>query len=326
MNKTLKKALIIAASAIGAVLCIIGLILGGLNIIKFPLYSEYYGLKTDICINPGLSDGFVCQGICAYEDGGKIFVSGYMKDSSPSRIYVTDTQNSSYYVELAKADGEAFDGHAGGIAVNGNTLYIADGGRVHLVSVTDILSAESGGKVQIQGSVSVNNAASFIYSDDNYFYVGEFHNGEKYVTEHPYDTSDGKYHAIVSRYPVSEFVIGDGSENTPKADKIYSIRNKVQGICFTPNGRVVLSTSYGVADSIYYIYNESEATDSGLTFDGAPVYYLDKPEKEIHGPAMSEDLDYYDGKVITLTESASDKYIFGKFFFANKIVALDIDK
>ena len=34
--------------------------------------------------------------------------------------------------------------------------------------------------------------------------------------------------------------------------------------------------------------------------------------------------DYYNGKVITLTESSSNKYIFGKFFFANKIIALEI--
>ena len=37
---------------------------------------------------------------------------------------------------------------------------------------------------------------------------------------------------------------------------------------------------------------------------------------------MAEGLDYLDGEVITLTESASNKYIFGKFFFANKIVSL----
>ena len=34
----------------------------------------------------------------------------------------------------------------------------------------------------------------------------------------------------------------------------------------------------------------------------------------------------YDGKIITLTESASAKYLFGKLFFADKIVALDFDK
>ncbi len=326
MNKALKKVLIIAAASVGAVLCLIGLVLGGLNIIKFPLYSEYYGAKTDVCINPGLNDGFVCQGICAYEEGGRIFVSGYMTDDRPSRIYVTDTQNDSYYVELAKADGSDFTGHAGGIAINGSTLYIANGGKLHLVSLTDILNAKNSDRVQIQDSIPVNNSASFVYSDDSYIYVGEFHNGEKYVTEHPYDTADGRYHAIVSRYPLSEMVIGDDTDNTPRPDRVYSIRDKVQGICFTAGGRVVLSTSYGVADSIYYIYNESDATDSGHTLDGAPVYYLDRVEREIKGPAMSEDLDYYEGKVITLSESASNKYIFGKFFFADKIVALDIDK
>ena len=41
---------------------------------------------------------------------------------------------------------------------------------------------------------------------------------------------------------------------------------------------------------------------------------------------MGEDVDYYDGKLITLSEVASNKYIVGKFFFANKIVALDFNK
>ena len=51
---------------------------------------------------------------------------------------------------------------------------------------------------------------------------------------------------------------------------------------------------------------------------------IDDLEKEIHGPAMGEDLDWTDGKLVTLTESASNKYIFGKFFFADDIVMLDI--
>ena len=55
----------------------------------------------------------------------------------------------------------------------------------------------------------------------------------------------------------------------------------------------------------------------------APVYYLEECQKDVKGPAMAEGLDYLDGRVITLTESASDKYIFGKFFFANKIVAIE---
>ena len=41
---------------------------------------------------------------------------------------------------------------------------------------------------------------------------------------------------------------------------------------------------------------------------------------------MAEGIDVRDGKFITLTESASNKYVFGKFFFADKIVSLDIKK
>ena len=106
---------------------------------------------------------------------------------------------------------------------------------------------------------------------------------------------------------------------------VYSIRNKVQGICFTPGGKVILSTSYGLTDTVYYFYDLAKATDSGKTVDGAPLYYLDQLEKEVKGPAMGEDLDYYNGKIVTLTESASDKYLFGKLFGANKIVLLDFD-
>ena len=80
------------------ILALVVLIIGGGNLAKFAIYSDYYSMKTDICKNPGISDGFVCQGICAYEKQEKILVSGYMADGSPSRIYVTDAENDCYYV------------------------------------------------------------------------------------------------------------------------------------------------------------------------------------------------------------------------------------
>ena len=305
----------VVALVLGVLLSLVLLVWGGLNIAKFFIYSDYYGMKTDICINPGLGDGFVCQGICYVDEYEKILVSGYMKDGSASRVYVTDRDDDSFYVTLTK-DGEPFDGHVGGIAGNGNVVYIADDERLYALSVKEILNAEEGDAVEISDHAKVNNSASFCFADDEYVYVGEFHDGGKYVTDHPYDTDDGTYYAIMSRYKHSDLT---------KPDRVYSIRNKVQGMCMTDDGRIVLSTSYGLSDSVYYVYDESEAVDSGLTLDGAPVYYLTECERSFKGPAMAEGLDFTDGKVITLTESASDKYIFGKFFFANKIVGLDID-
>lgn len=304
--KILLIAVIFAAS-------LVLLVWGGLNIAKFFIYSDYYSSKTNICKNPGIHDNFVCQGIAVSEENEKILVCGYMTDKTNSRIYVTDSDNDSYYVNLTR-DGEVFTGHAGGMAITGDTVYLANGSKLYTFSLSEILSLNNGDSVDIGKGTKVNNSASFVYSDENYVYVGEFHDGGKYVTKHPYQTNDGLYHAIITKYSVNDLT-------TPI--KIYSVRDKVQGACFTPDGKVVLSTSYGLSDTVYYVYNEADAIDSGLTLDGAPLYYLNGCVKEMKGPAMGEDLDYYEGKVITLTESASDKYIFGKFFFANKIVAIE---
>jgi len=296
-----------------AIASLVLLIWGGLNIAKFIIYSDYYSSKESICKNPGLNDGFICQGIAVSEENERILVCGYMKDKSNSRIYVTDLDSNSYYINLTKK-GEVYTGHAGGIAITGDTVYLANGSRLYTFSLADVLKCQNGDTLDIGEGTKVNNSASFVYSDESYVYVGEFHDGGKYVKEHPYETNDGLYHAIITRYPA-------GDLSAP--DKIYSVRDKVQGVCFTPDGKVILSTSYGLTSTVYYVYNESDAVDSGLTLDGAPVYYLNGCIKEMNGPAMGEDMDWYDGRVITLTESASDKYIFGKFFFATKIVAIE---
>lgn len=316
----MKKILIIAGKSalftiLGAIALVL-LVIIGLNIAKFFIYSEYYSIKTNVCKNPGLNDGFVCQGIAVSEENGAILVCGYMKDKSNSRIYVTDYDSNSYYVELTR-DGEKYTGHAGGLAITGDTVYIANAKKIYSFPLQNVLSANNGDIVDIGSGTKVNTNASFVYTDEEYLYVGEFHDGGKYVIEnHENETAEGTHFAICTKYALNDL-------ETPVA--VYTLRNNVQGICFTPKGKVVMSTSYGLTDTVYYIYDLNSVTDSGVTFDGAPVYYLDNLEKEIHGPAMGEDLDYYDGKIITLTESASTKYIFGKLFGATKIVGLDID-
>ena len=296
-----------------AVLCLALIIVGGLNIAKFPLYSEYYSMEEALCTNPGLNDGFVCQGICVSEENGVILVSGYMADKSNSRIYVTDFESNSYYVELTRKGGDKYTGHAGGIALTGDTVYISNGSKLYVFSLTDVLNAKNGDTVDIGDGVEVNSAASFVYADESYVYVGEFNNPAEEQKEHIY----GDNHSIIERYT---------HDNLETPDKIYSIGDYAQGVCFTPDGKIIISTSYGLTDTIYYVYNEADATDSGETLDGAPVYMLGECVRVVKGPAMGEDLDYYNGKVITLTESACNKYIYGKLFFAFDIVALDFNK
>lgn len=312
----IKKILKIALTVLLSLLALVIVIWGVLNILKFAIYSDYYSIESTLCDNPGLSDGFVCQGICALEDEGKILVSGYMADKSASRIYVTDYESNSYFVSLALENGEAFTGHAGGIAAWGDRVYIANGSKLYFASAESILNSKDGDTVTVTIGAEVNNSASFVFADEEHVYVGEFHDGGAYITDHPYDTENGTQYAIVSKYSHNDLT---------SPIKIYSIPDKVQGMCITDSGKIIFSTSYGLTDSEYLVYDESAARDSGLTLDGASVYLLEDCIKQISGPAMGEELDFSNGKVITLTESASDKYIFGKFFFANDIVALDFE-
>ena len=308
----------------GAVILVLFLWIAG-NYGKFIIYNEYYKMESNVCVNPGLDDGFVCQGIAVSEENGKILVCGYMDDKSNSRVYVVDINSNTYYhVKLTKNNGELYDGHAGGIATSGDYVYIANASKLFTFNITSLLGANNGDYVDIGSGVPVNNSASYVYCDEEYIYVGEFHHTKGgYFKEHTLDSGDSVVNGIVSRY-THEAIRGYDGENTPTPEVIFAVRDRVQGICFTPDGRIVLSTSHSVNHSYFYVYNQADSTNSGETLDGIPVYTLGECVKEIKAPAMSEDLDWYDGKVITLYESASNKYFFGKFFFANDVNALDI--
>lgn len=309
MKKFLKGILI----TLGSIVLLVGLLIGGLNVIKFGIYHEYYSIRTNICTNPGLNDDAIPQGIAVSQDEDLILTSCYMKTNKPSRIYLTNTKNESRYVSLYQDDKE-FKGHVGGIGISNNLVFLANGGYVSIFDLNYLKNAIS--RIDLTIKVKVNGedgVASCVFANSKYLFVAEFHDGKNYITNHPIETNDGTYHAICSQYKLTDL-------STPY--RVYSIRNKVQGFCFTDDGRIVLSTSYGLADSIYYVYNQDKIVDSKETYLGAPLYKLDSYSKKVKGPAMSEDLDYKDGKVYTLTESASNKYIFGKLFNATKIVGL----
>ena len=56
------------------------------------------------------------------------------------------------------------------------------------------------------------------------------------------------------------------------------------------------------------------------------TYVCHNPALDLLAPAMSEDIDYDEDKevIYTYTESASNKYFFGKLFFATDINTLNL--
>ena len=145
------------------IISIVVLFVGGLNVLKFAIYSNYYGMSKTFAKNPGLNDGYITQGVAISEEKNVVITSGYMTDKSNSRIYVVDLDtNEDSYVKLVKGE-KAFTGHVGGVAITGDNVYIANGSRIYTVSLNDVLEArENHGTVDVGEGTKVNNAASFV--------------------------------------------------------------------------------------------------------------------------------------------------------------------
>lgn len=324
MEKSKKKmniVLKIILWAIGVIILLFCLIIGGWNLIKFGVYSTYYSIKTDLVNNPGLNDNYICQGVSYIKEKDLYITSGYMTSKKEaSRIYYIDTSNKSNYTSIYYLDNTICNDHFGGVAYNNKTIYIAStvNQSIYLLDLDDVLTNS---KSYIKSTIKVNNNADFVYVKDNYLYVGEFNNSKQYITNHIHKIDDNTtYKAIISKYDLTDF------NNDSKPIEEYAIKDKVQGFCITSTSKFVISTSWGPSFSHYYVYDLVKEKVNDYD-NGIPVYYMDDSKliQDIQGPSMAEDLDYYDGKVISLSESASNKYIYGKLLFNNKIVGLKID-
>lgn len=276
-------------------------------------YDEFYSISTAEYDIPGLDDGFTPQGI-AYVDENNVLMSGYMKDGSLSRIYVVNPNNNSYkYVTLSN-DSEGFYGHCGGITTDGQDVWIASEKTVYRLSLEELLNTERNKEIEVIDTFTPCNNADFICYKDGYLWIGEFYHKSKYPTDpsHHFKVSeDITNHSIVSQYSINS----DKPckiEETP--NYIISVPDLCQGMAFSNSNKVILSTSYSIANSNIYVFPQIdyEAWDTVLKVNGidVPVYHLvaDEAETHISAPCMSEEIYYNDGKVYILFESACKKY------------------
>lgn len=258
----------------------------------------------------GLKDGAVPQGLgnCSAEyevenaNGDKVkksqqyfFMTGYMVDGSASRIYVTGADTGYVgYVKMKNVDGSDYKGHCGGIATNGNFLYVTGEGTVYVKKLTNLVvdliekaklpAGDENKYVQFTTSFDANCGADFcFYYDDpsttsksyDRLYVGEFYRKGKWDTDssHHLTTPNGvdntafayEFNVSVSDEPYGLTKISDSNvaaENrVPKIQKIISIPEKIQGFARAGNA-VALSQSYSLSNSHILVYNWSKLTGS----------------------------------------------------------------
>lgn len=276
---------------------------------KYPDFDRRF---TEEAAIPGLDEGLVPQGIANYGDA--MFVSGYMNEGGPSRIYYLDDGEEVGYVTLELADGSDYTGHACGIATNGSRFWVVSEGTVYMVNYADVTAAAAtSGSVKVNYTWNPHNNADFCYFDGTFFYVGEFYRAGNYETDegHRFTTPAGdENRAVIYRYGTGNY---SGDEATPS--RAYSITGEIQGMAICNDGeRFVLSQSWGLKNSHLLVYRPD--TD-GYTYDAFKVngssirtYYLDSSTlvDDYELPAMSEGLCNTGDKVYVLFESGSKKY------------------
>ena len=294
--------------------------------IDYESYTEYP------CEIPGLDDGFIPQGVCFVENMEMFAISGYMPDDADgnaqfSRIYFVnpETDESKMFI----IDG--FTGHAGGIACNGNDLWISSGGsettngKIYHFTI-DMFAADSGSAVEYDGYFSVPVKGSVLYCDGNKLWVTEFYNSDNKVNDsHHY----GSNHAWSCGYDLPVKVDYSAKEKVAP-DVILSVPDKVQGMAITADGEVVFSTSYGRRnDSKMYIYEKYTEWDTNTVnvFDNDVTLYVSKKKNRVLSfkmPTLMEGLDYHNGKLYIIFESGAQTYADAKE--VNKdIWEMDID-
>ncbi len=349
-NKALKISLIVLVMLLLSVVMLLTAVRLGERLIFAPFFAN---AETQFKV-PGIADGFIQQGFdhigadTETTEDDRFLVSGYMKDESSSRVYVLDKDGDVlHYVKLRDKNGKRYTGHSGGITHNGNYVYVSndDDGQnsLNVFSLNEILSGKSI-TTNMLGSVYVYVSPAFCYIHDGKLYTGNFHKpGHKdYKSPESFiiSTENNNNTAMMLAFELTE--IGENFGVAKEPTCAYSITSMVQGMCVA-DGKLVLSTSWSINPSHLYFYDiekiektsipTSIFTDKELYKDKAmdkpiPLYIIDKDEhliKDVTAPPMAEELVYNDGKVLVMNESASSKYIFGKFTSGNNVYGYIVD-
>ena len=270
---------------------------------------------------PWSNKGYIAQGITYDKESDNFYLTGYMKDGSASPILVVNKTSRKFVnaVRMTNPDGSPFTGHAGGLTLLNNQLYIAGSSDscFYVFNKSDIDNAPKGSSVSYSAIADLKNGgdkikAAYCTTANGLIYAGEFFRDPNYILseEHQVQTADGLQKALAVGFKVN-------SDGTTTAKIAYSIPIQIQGMCFDGN-YAYLTTSWGLGKSYVYKYDLSKIAQSGTKMvcgESVPLYNLtmSNMEKCYTLPPMAEEIECVDGRFYVTNESASNKYIFGKF-------------
>lgn len=322
--KRIRTALLVAAASAVAIS------VGAVKVYNAML-EDYYDNSISLFDIPDISAGFIPQGI-AYDYGREVFLlAGYMGNGKESPVYVVDVKNKKdpVKVRLITEEGKRFKGHAGGISVYGDDIYVAGStdACVYSFPCADVVDAQDGFECRLKKiSLKMENdhiRASFTSVDESLLYVGEFHKGLIFYTARSHNVP-------VGRREQKAFMLGLRINDDHAAPAcVYSIPDGIQGACFY-DGYVYLSQSRGFIPGRILSYRLDSLQQHGnktVLGESVPLYILteDNALGSTVVPPMPEEITVVDGKMHILYEAASNRYMLGKWMGLNKVIATPVE-
>lgn len=326
----MKKPLMITLIVISSVLV---LVMGFLAVyFLWPWNKDFFDNAKEEFEIPGLDDGFVPQGFTRVDGTEDYIICGYMSNNEPSRAYYIDGKSgeATKYVTFKMSDTEGdYVGHAGGVTSYLNMLWMVGDGYLYYFSLPTFNSTPNGSSMHFISYIKIENGADFVYAEKTkigdeetaILWVGEFHKEKKYDTSenHHLKTHSGETNKAVT-YGFKISTTSDMGLTSTSSGRVYvpkyalSMPDLVQGMSFTSDGRVLLSTSWSLSDSTLKLYDNvlKDSAHSTIRYAQFTVdlWFLDDDAliSDTKIPSMSEEIVISNDIVYILFESACKKY------------------
>lgn len=290
----------------------------------FREYDQYLEISEKAYLIPALKEEFIPQGMAFIPEKDWVVIS-YYQEKGPSILSFLNAETGELIkaIALLNEDGTEYTGHAGGIAISKNNLWISSGGFIRQIPLDTILSASDGDEIRIIDQYNTGTRASFMQHNKGVLWIGEFFHANNYLTDRShYVKRDDGYtnHSWMVGLKLDEktdlpVMANEDKQKPLTPDYIISLPDIVQGAAFSENSNICLSLSYGrTNDSRLLIFEDvlSKEPDKTVSVNlkATPLWVLNLQNQicEFKALPMSEGIFIQDGLLYILYESAAKKY------------------
>ncbi|WP_157537067.1 hypothetical protein [Nocardioides sp. Root190] len=248
-------------------------------------YGGHRGPRIPDTVANGDGNGWTPQGL-AHDGDGHFVTTSYRTDAGElgnpdddvddSQLSVIDDRTGEVVsqVQLNGWGGAVPPQHSGGVAINGDRVFVVGGGKLYEYSMAEIREAGPGGAVTpVRTPDDIGGATSYVTVANGNLYLGNYGGSE--VTSHPLD--------------------GDGRPDLD-GGTTYTTPDGTNGIAVLPDGSHV------------YSVNAGRGAPGELVVDNHPSPGGLDADHTIEIGNLPEELVLVDGQLVVANEAGADDY------------------